>query len=373
MALLDGKQIKATSIADGKLATSYTKSDGTRAFTGDQSMGGFKLTNLAAPVSANDAARKADVDVAKNNFDFKDSAKWATTAALPAYTGTGTGVLTLTGQTAWSPDGTPVSNGERVVVKNEGSGTHLDNGIYSVSGVGTLVVLTRTEDANVSAEVTAGLYIFVDQGTTNANTAWVITTNDAIVLNTTALTFGKYSGLGQISAGNGITLTGDTVSVNIDSETGGNIQPVNLTANGVGLDIAAIVGNGLEADGAANLNVKAVNDTINVAAGGVKAAVPRNANKAIVASVTTADFQTTGASISSTPAGDSYVTVMVNGVRQEVGDGVKTKDCYFSADAGVTARAISAITAADVLYWVGSVAGFELATTDEIDIDYVIA
>lgn len=35
---------------------------GTVPFTADQSMGGFKLTNLAVPVSANDAARKTDVD-----------------------------------------------------------------------------------------------------------------------------------------------------------------------------------------------------------------------------------------------------------------------------------------------------------------------
>ena len=62
--------------------------------------------------------------------------------------------------------------------------------------------------------------------------------------------------------------------------------------------------------------------------------------------------------------------VFVNGLAVRVGDGVKTKDCYFSADDGATARAIAAIATGDKLFWVGSVAGYQLATTDLIDFDY---
>jgi len=57
--------------------------------------------------------------------------------------------------------------------------------------------------------------------------------------------------------GNGLVGSGSSLAVDPDSETGGNIQPVNVTANGVGVDINAIAGNGLEADGSANLRVKA--------------------------------------------------------------------------------------------------------------------
>src|SRR3990167_2298961 len=155
----------------------------------------------------------SEITIAKNAFDPKINAQWATTAVLPAYTGTGTGILTLTGQTAWSPDGTAVVNTDRVLVKEEGAGTHLDNGLYVVSGVGVEIILTRTSDADISAEVTAGMYVFVDKGTTNGNTAWVLTTDDPITLNTTALYFGKYSGLGQINAGAGLTQTYDTLNV----------------------------------------------------------------------------------------------------------------------------------------------------------------
>ena len=55
------RQLKDSTVSDGKLAVPYVKADGTRAFTGNQSMGGFKITNLAAPSGANDAARMADL------------------------------------------------------------------------------------------------------------------------------------------------------------------------------------------------------------------------------------------------------------------------------------------------------------------------
>jgi len=60
---------------------------------------------------------------------------------------------------------------------------------------------------------------------------------------------------GGLSAGNGIDITTNIVSVDADSETGGNVQPVNLTANGAGVDISAIAGTGVEADGSANLRL----------------------------------------------------------------------------------------------------------------------
>lgn len=103
------------------------------------------------------------------------------------------------------------------------------------------------------------------------------------------------------------------------------------------------------------------------------------ANKAMAASLTAADFaEACATAIAATPApsantANHYVTVRVNGVGYEVGDGVRTKDCYFSADAGATARAFGAIAVGDKLYWVGSVAGFELATTDVIDFLYEAA
>ncbi len=100
---------------------------------------------------------------------------------------------------------------------------------------------------------------------------------------------------------------------------------------------------------------------------------PTTQNKNMTASVTTADGQVaTVTTVATTPIGDGYVEVSVNGLMVSLGDGVKTRDSYFSADGGTTARAISAIAAGDTLYWNGSIAGYQLATIDKIDFLYNI-
>ena len=87
-------------------------------------------------------------------------------------------------------------------------------------------------------------------------------------------------------------------------------------------------------------------------------------------SATTADEDTTGITITYTPFNDSEIKITCNGLGVDIGNGAKDEACYFSADGGTTARAIADITAGDTLYWMGSVAGFELETDDEIDLRY---
>lgn len=102
-------------------------------------------------------------------------------------------------------------------------------------------------------------------------------------------------------------------------------------------------------------------------------ATPTKSNKNMPASLTSTDFSLACAtSIAATPAQGSYVKVSVNGVPITLGDGVKTSECYFSVDGGTTARTILSIQAGDSLYWVGSVAGYQLATTDRVDFDYAV-
>lgn len=96
---------------------------------------------------------------------------------------------------------------------------------------------------------------------------------------------------------------------------------------------------------------------------------PSSSNKGMTASVTAADFAVACATaVAGVPNG--YVGVNVNGVGQVVGNGVRTTACYFSGDGGTTARAYGAVVSGDLLYWVGSVALFELAATDVIDFIY---
>ena len=100
---------------------------------------------------------------------------------------------------------------------------------------------------------------------------------------------------------------------------------------------------------------------------------PTVSNKYMVASVTAIDGDLACATaMVATPASGSFVKVTVNGDEPELGNGVKTKDCYFSSDSGATAKAFNAVVATDRLYWNGSAAfaGYQLAITDKISFEY---
>lgn len=89
-----------------------------------------------------------------------------------------------------------------------------------------------------------------------------------------------------------------------------------------------------------------------------------------VPSNTSADGDTTGIQITYSPFSDGAVSITVNGLGANIGNGVKVEACYFSNDGGASAKSIANISAGDTLYWNGSIAEFELDSTDELDIIY---
>jgi hypothetical protein len=173
-----------------------------------------KLTGVADPTAAQDVATKAYVDAMAQGLDPKGSVRVATTAALATNTRT-TNVLTASANGVLAAiDAVTLIVGDRILVKNEATGAN--NGIFTVTSVGAVGApwtMTRATDADLTAEVTSGLYCFVEEGTTNANSGWVLTTANPIVLNTTALSFAQFTGAGAITAGAGLTKTGNTVNV----------------------------------------------------------------------------------------------------------------------------------------------------------------
>lgn len=224
-------QIQSGSISDDRLAVSYVKADGTRSFTGNLAMGGNKITGLGTPTAGTDAATKAYVDSATSGLDVKQSVRLATTAALAAVTASGSGIgktLTADANGALSVDGVATAAGNRVLIKNQA--TAANNGIYVVTdagSAGTPFILTRATDADENAEITANMFVFVSEGTTNADTGWVLTTNDTITVDTTALSFAQFTATS--------TFTGDlnATSLGYLTDSAGDLEIVGIANNNI--------------------------------------------------------------------------------------------------------------------------------------------
>ena len=157
---------------------------------------------------------KSYVDSVANGLDVKSSVRVATTANLAATYNNGAGTLTASSNGAISVDGVTLVVNDRVLVKDQS--TAAQNGFYKVTTVGSgsaAFVLTRTPDADAASELTAGAFTFTEEGSANADNGYVLSTNGAITLGTTGITFEQFSGAGQISAGNGLTKTGNTIDV----------------------------------------------------------------------------------------------------------------------------------------------------------------
>lgn len=182
--------------------------------TASVSLNSQSITNLSDPTNAQDAATKAYVDAARSGLDVKQSVRAAST-----------GNLTLSG--TQTVDGVALLAGDRVLVKDQSTASA--NGIYVVAAG----AWSRAADADTAAEVTSGLFTFVEEGTTNADSGWVLTTDGTITLGTTSLTFAQFSGAGQITAGAGLTKTGNTVDV-------GTASTARIVVNADNIDLATV-------------------------------------------------------------------------------------------------------------------------------------
>lgn len=173
------------------------------------SLNSQKITNLADGTASGDAVNKGQLDTATLGFDYKGSVRAATTAAA---------TLASDFEDGDTIDGVTLATGDRVLVKDQAAAE--ENGIYVVAASGAPA---RAADANTSAEVTAGMAVIVTEGTANADTFWVLTTNDAITLDTTELAFSKIgpssaSGVAKYTTETHASATAVTITHNLNTK-----------------------------------------------------------------------------------------------------------------------------------------------------------
>lgn len=186
--------LTAAYLTDFNMAVRTNRLDQLAAPTASVAFNSQKAIGLLDGSNNQDAATWGQVQALFNGTDNKISVRAATTADI-----------TLSGTQA--VDGVSVIVGDRILVKNQATAS--TNGIYLVAAG----AWTRVTDADISAEVTSGLFSFVEEGTTNGSNGYTLTTSNPITLGTTNLTFAQTSGAGQITAGAGLTKTGNTLDV----------------------------------------------------------------------------------------------------------------------------------------------------------------
>ena len=218
MVAADVPSLAHTKISDFDTGVQANRLDQMAAPTGSVSLNSQTITNVADPVNAQDAATKGFVEATSQGLDVKDSCVAATTGNITISTALNNGD-TL--------DGVTLSTNDRVLVKDQSTASQ--NGIYVVGSSPA-----RADDLAAGSDA-AGMFTFVEQGTVNADNGFVCTSNKgSAVVGTNNLTYAQFSGAGQITAGDGLDKSGNTLSVDLKANGGLVIESTEIA-----IDLAA--------------------------------------------------------------------------------------------------------------------------------------
>lgn len=254
-----------------------------------------------------DAVTKSYVDSVAQGLDPKASVRAASTASL-----------VLNGEQ--TIDGVAVVSGDRVLAKNQS--TTATNGIYIVqSGA-----WTRSPDMNEGSEFPSA-FTFVEEGTTQADTGWVCTTNAPVTLDVTPITWVQFSGAGQYTASNGITLVGNDFQ--LASSAAGNGLGFASGVLSVNVNTATLVITG---------------DAIDIAAGGVTNAMLQNSSFSLAGNTGTPSAISLGSTATITGSGAISTAATAGTITISVADadtGTKGVASFSSTNFSVSSGAVS--------------------------------
>lgn len=223
----------SNTISDFDTQVRISRLDQMSAPTSNLSVNNQRLINLADPTAPQDAVTRAYVDALITTGTNKGTARVATTESLALTSATAT-TITNTADLPTVVDGATLVEGDIVFVKDEvgtGATGASANGLY-VYTAGT--TWTRASNLDTSLEIQPGAFVFVSEGLLNGDNGYTLVTNAPISLGTTQLQFIQTSGAAQITAGGGLTKTGN--QLDIGAGTG-----ISVSADSVAIDTAVVV------------------------------------------------------------------------------------------------------------------------------------
>jgi hypothetical protein len=285
-----------------------------------------RVTVSNLPTNNTDLANKQYVDDVAQGLHTHDSCTVATTTTLETISGgtvtydngtSGVGATLTTTGTYTTIDGVTLSNGMRILVKDQANTAH--NGIYDRT---SSTVLTRSDDFNTPTEMAGGDFTFVSSGTLYDSTGWVMT-DPVVTVGTSSVSWIQFSGAGTFTAGTGLSLNGTQFNIANTAVTAGSYGSASavatFTVDAQGRLTAAGSTNIAIASGAVSgLAASATTDTSNAtnitsgtlvnartsadSANGASTIVARDAAGSFTANVVTATtFSGSGASLTSIP------------------------------------------------------------------------
>lgn len=175
-----------------------------------------RIINVGTPSTSTDATNKTYVDNLVSGLQWHQSVRVASTANI---------TISSPGTTI---DGVTLSSNDRVLLKNQTTGS--ENGVYQFNGSSS--AMTRTSDGT-QGNLGANSTFLANEGTVNADTAWTATTNSPITVGTTAIVFAQFGGGITYTAGNGISISSNVVTV--VATTG-----ISVGGSGVGVDFSIV-------------------------------------------------------------------------------------------------------------------------------------